>query len=409
MAWRGPFFTWRVWKYLGLVCIAVCVNFGTAFDPYRVLGLSPDMGEKDIKSAYRKLALVYHPDKVKSEKLKRSRRLSSGKPPSLLSFEVNLGKKGVKNFTLFEGELVSTAARKFITEHGVKPSRLSTLVASAKQRLALLGKGSVEKYKDSVLRENVCRLSEKEAEEKFLEISQAYKMLKDKPRNEDTYLRTNVDMHQFFSGKPIHINHARRKATMCPVCHGSGAPEGHDSPHVCDQCGGHGHVQQTWGCHHGLPCLTFRGRCPKCGGAGKIGHVCHHCQGTGVVHTHEELSFNIPPGPSTREIRRPGEGDAALNRRPGDFVFQIGVNDHPYYKHHQDRFNDLVYLVEVPVLEARKGFRLELPGIEIPENIAGTYDIAGDESILIGQVRRITVPNFTPIGSLHVECVVVQG
>jgi hypothetical protein len=85
------------------------------------------------------------------------------------------------------------------------------------------------------------------------------------------------------------------------------------------------------------------------------------------------------------------------------------VNDHPYYKHHQDRFNDLVYLVEVPVLEARKGFRLELPGIEIPENIAGTYDIAGDESILIGQVRRITVPNFTPIGSLHVECVVVQG
>jgi|EP00945_MAST-04E_sp_MAST-4E-sp1_P003174 molecular chaperone DnaJ len=386
-----------------LFCLfAAVLNANGGAIPYDVLGLSSDATEKEIKSAYRKLALLYHPDKVKA--LKRKRAKDGQRKKSVLSFEVKLGTKGTKNFTVFEGQQIESAAMDFVHKYNVKESIVPKLISSAERRMSRLQRRASPTREDEV-----CQLSEEEAEEKFLEISAAYKMLKDKPRNEDTVLQMNVDMAAYFSGKPIRINHKRRKASTCPVCSGTGAPEGHDSPHICDRCGGHGSVQQTWGCHHGIPCVTFHGRCPKCGGTGHSGHVCRHCHGSGVVHEDQHLAFTIPPGSNSRRMKRAGDGDAALNKRPGDFIFEFGVSDHPHFLLHREDFNSLVYNVDVPILNARRGFRIEVPMVDQPDRVADVYDIDGDPNIQLGQVRRIFIPEFTPIGGLHIECKIVQG
>jgi len=65
--------------------------------------------------------------------------------------------------------------------------------------------------------------------------------------------------------------------------------------------------------------------------------------------------------------------------------------------------------VDVPILNARRGFRIEVPMVDQPDRVADVYDIDGDPNIQLGQVRRIFIPEFTPIGGLHIECKIVQG
>ena len=47
--------------------------------------------------------------------------------------------------------------------------------------------------------------------------------------------------------------------------------------------------------------------------------------------------------------------------------------------------------------------------VDQPDRVADVYDIDGDPNIQLGQVRRIFIPEFTPIGGLHIECKIVQG
>ena len=76
---------------------------------------------------------------------------------------------------------------------------------------------------------------------------------------------------------------------------------------------------------------------------------------------------------------------------------------------HRDDFNSLVYNVDVPILTAQKGFRLEVPMIEHPDKVAQVYNVDGDSQIQLGQLRRIFVPEFTALGDLYIQCKIIQG
>ena len=80
---------------------------------------------------------------------------------------------------------------------------------------------------------------------KFLEVTSAYEMLNNKPRNDDTIDTLNLDLSYFYSGKNIKYTHHRKKKCICPICKGSGVPEGQPPPQVCTVCGGQGTARQT--------------------------------------------------------------------------------------------------------------------------------------------------------------------
>ena len=156
-------------------------------------------------------------------------------------------------------------------------------------------------------------------------------------------------------------------------------------------------------------CIQFTNTCPGCHGTGVHGHKCNTCHGSGILENSEQVHIRIPPAPSSLEMRSVGDGDAALNHRPGDFVFRIKVKEHPHYVP-AENFHHLVYNIDVPLEKARRGFSVETPGLRMgaAETAAPqVFQVEGDPNIELENVRTAFIPYFTAIGGLYVNCRVV--
>ena len=106
-----------------------------------------------------------------------------------------------------------------------------------------------------------------------------------------------------------------------------------------------------------------------------------------------------------------GEGNSAKNKRPGDYVFQVVPNPHPHFLIESENNNNLVYNVDVPLNAALNGFKLEIPTLSIDKSNHHNnriIDVPGVPNISDGQLRMITLPNFTPIGGLTINARVVS-
>jgi molecular chaperone DnaJ len=113
----------------------------------------------------------------------------------------------------------------------------------------------------------------------------------------------------------------------CEVCAGSGAEPGHP-PATCQGCKGTGHVRFQQGF------FSVSKTCGKCQGAGRvITHPCTRCAGEGRTKIHRELSVKVPAGVDTgSRLRLNGEGDpGALGGPPGDLYVVLTVADHPLF------------------------------------------------------------------------------
>ncbi|MFI5002133.1 MAG: molecular chaperone DnaJ [Reyranellales bacterium] len=114
----------------------------------------------------------------------------------------------------------------------------------------------------------------------------------------------------------------------CKTCNGSGAAKG-SSPKTCDTCGGQGQVrvQQS--------IFTIQQPCPRCKGRGKIvSNPCDTCLGQGRVRQEKSLSVTVPAGVDTGDrIRLSGEGEAGRNGGPaGDLYVEIQVREHAIFE-----------------------------------------------------------------------------
>ena len=114
----------------------------------------------------------------------------------------------------------------------------------------------------------------------------------------------------------------------CRSCGGSGAAKG-SQPKTCDTCGGHGQVrvQQSM--------FTIQQPCPRCKGRGKIvTNPCDSCLGQGRIREEKALAVKIPAGVDTGDrIRLSGEGEAGRNGGPtGDLYVEIQVREHPIFQ-----------------------------------------------------------------------------
>ena len=143
----------------------------------------------------------------------------------------------------------------------------------------------------------------------------------------------------------------------CDTCHGSGAKAG-SKPETCPTCAGHGQVRMQQGF------FSIQQACPKCHGSGKvIAHPCGTCQGSGRVKQYKTLAVKIPSGVDEGDrIRLSGEGEAGVNGGPpGDLYVVIQIKAHSVF---QRDHNDLHCEMPISFTTAALGGEIEIPTLD---------------------------------------------
>ena len=170
-------------------------------------------------------------------------------------------------------------------------------------------------------------------------------------------LRDNMEiaLQEAFTGKTAQIRIPT--SVTCEACSGSGAKAG-TKPKTCPMCGGHGRVRHAQGF------FTLERTCPNCHGRGQsIDTPCASCSGSGRVTRERMLSVNIPAGveDGTR-IRLAGEGEAGVRGGPsGDLYIFLSIGTHPFF---QREGADLHCRVPVSMVTASLGGEFEVPTID---------------------------------------------
>jgi molecular chaperone DnaJ len=146
-------------------------------------------------------------------------------------------------------------------------------------------------------------------------------------------------------------------AETCSSCGGSGARKG-TSATTCQTCGGHGQVRMQQGF------FSVQQTCPDCRGSGKtISDPCPDCRGSGRVQKTKTLSVKVPAGvDSGDQIRLAGEGEAGeLGGPSGDLYVQVKLKPHDIFRREED---DLYCEMPVGIATAALGGELVVPTLE---------------------------------------------
>jgi molecular chaperone DnaJ len=143
----------------------------------------------------------------------------------------------------------------------------------------------------------------------------------------------------------------------CETCHGSGAKAG-SQPQTCPTCRGAGQVRVSQG-----P-FSIAQTCPRCHGAGKIiPNPCATCGGSGRIKQQKTLSVKIPAGVDEGDrVRLSGEGEPGLNSGPaGDLYVQVHIKAHPVFQRDHD---DLHCEMPISISTAALGGEVEIPTLD---------------------------------------------
>ncbi|MBL4850681.1 MAG: molecular chaperone DnaJ [Gammaproteobacteria bacterium] len=171
-------------------------------------------------------------------------------------------------------------------------------------------------------------------------------------RGADLRYDLELNLDDAVAGSTVKIRVPSR--VRCGTCNGSGAKKG-SQPVTCETCGGHGQVRVQQGF------FSIQQVCPKCQGKGKvISDPCGTCHGQGRVQESKTLSVKIPPGVDSGDrIRLSGEGEAGEHGGPsGDLYVQVRVKSHALFTRDNA---DLVCEVPIDIVIASLGGEIEIP------------------------------------------------
>ena len=287
-------------------------------DYYDVLGVNKSASPEDIKSAYRKLAVKYHPDKNPGDKAAEDKFKEASEAYGILSDKSkkenydNFGHAAFENggggqggFGGFGGSDFSDIFEDFFGDFG--------------------GGG----------RRNSRRSSSN--------------------RGSDLRYDLSITLEEAYSGKKQNIQFS--SSDKCGTCKGNGSKPGFSADR-CTYCGGNGKVRSNQGF------FTVQQTCPQCSGSGEeITNPCSDCGGNGVKQTSKKISVTIPKGvdDGTR-IRLAGKGEAgSRGGANGDLYLFINVKSHELFKRSDE---NLFFEFPISIADAALGTTIEIPTID---------------------------------------------
>jgi molecular chaperone DnaJ len=179
-------------------------------------------------------------------------------------------------------------------------------------------------------------------------------------RGDDLRFDLSIDFDDAFFGTETEIR--LRRLETCGTCNGKGSASGR-GPSVCSQCQGRGQIRYQQGF------FSVARTCGACGGAGSIiGDPCTTCRGETRVSKELKLNVKVPPGveDGTR-IRYTGEGDAGRSGGPkGDLYVVLSIKAHDFFERDG---HDLRCVVPISFPQATLGAEIEIPGVDGPVNL----------------------------------------
>ena len=280
-------------------------------DYYELLGVSRDASQQEIKRAYRKRALKYHPDRnphdpTAADKFKRAAHAFDilGDPEKRRLYdtygEAGLRGAGVRSFTSFE-DIFSAFSDIF------SGSIFDEFFATATQRAARRGRS---------LR-----------------------------------VRLEIELEEVARGVTKTV--ALRRRERCESCRGSGCAAG-KGPVTCSYCRGYGQVESRQGF------FALRTTCPHCHGSGTlIKDRCPGCGGSGLAEREIEVEIPIPAGiESATRLKVRDEGESGPDGLRGDLYCDVVIREHPIFHR---RGADLICELPIAYPTAALGGEAEVP------------------------------------------------
>lgn len=287
-------------------------------DYYETLGVDKGVDAKALKSAYRKMAMKYHPDQNQGDATAESKFKEVGEAYAVLSDDDKRAAYDRYGHAAFENGMGGGggAGGPF---GGADPSDIFENIFGQ-----MFGGGGGRRRNGP-------------------------------SRGQDMRYDMELMLEEAFTGKDVQITIP--VSMTCDTCTGSGAEPG-SSPVTCGQCGGAGRVRAQQGF------FTMERTCGQCGGRGQtISDPCRTCHGGGTVRTERTLSVKVPPGvQSGTQMRLSGEGEAGARGGPrGDLYIFFEVLAHDLFE--RDGAN-LYCLTPVPMTTAALGGEIEIATID---------------------------------------------
>ena len=288
-------------------------------DFYDVLGVSKNASPEELKSAYRKLAVKYHPDKNPGDKASEDKFKEASEAYGILSDKEK--KQNYDNFghAAFEG----SGGRQSGGFGGFGGADFSDIFEDFFGDFGGSGRSRGRRNTSN--------------------------------RGSDLRYDLSITLEEAYEGKKQDIKFSTTE--KCNTCKGNGSKPGH-SPDRCTVCGGNGKVRSNQGF------FTVQQTCPQCAGSGEeITNPCNDCNGQGNKQASKKISVTIPKGvdDGTR-IRLAGKGEAgSRGGTNGDLYLFINVHSHDLFKRSDE---NLFFEFPISIADAALGTTIEIPTID---------------------------------------------
>ncbi len=294
-------------------------------DYYEVLGVSRDASDQELKSAYRKLALKFHPDRNPGDHAAEEKFKEASE-----AYQVLCDGDKRAAYDRYGHAGVGAASQGFNGGPFTANVDIGDIFGDLFGEMFNMGGGGGQQ-----------RASRQQ-------------------RGDDLRFDLSIDFEDAFFGTETEVK--IRRLETCETCHGRGSASGR-GPSVCPQCQGRGQLRYQQGF------FSVARTCGACGGTGSIiGDPCQTCRGETRVSKELKLTVKVPPGveEGTR-IRYGGEGDAGRSGGPrGDLYVVLSVEPHDFFE--REGYN-LHCVVPISFPQAALGAEIEIPGIDGPVNL----------------------------------------
>ncbi len=292
-------------------------------DYYEVLGIIKSASPEEIKKAYRKLALKYHPDRNKGDKAAEAKFKEAGE-----AYHVISNKERRANYDQFGHAAFEGAG----------------------------GRGDFSNFDFSNIFSDIF------GSDPFDDFFEGFGGTRGRGRRRSSDFRgadlrydLSISLEDSYNGKKQEINFS--SSDKCQTCNGYGAEPG-SKPISCSACGGHGQVRSSQGF------FTIQQTCSECAGSGEqISSPCGECRGVGKRQTRKKIVANIPKGvdDGTR-IRLSDKGEAGIkDAGNGDLYIFVSIKPHSIFKRSDE---NLFFEFPISLADAALGATVEVPTID---------------------------------------------